>query len=153
MTQIGGVQAIDDQPRLVAPNSFAAVSSRKLLALGTANLEVAHVWVHHGQWKGDFFLDEQPTQGITAFLTPPGSITGTPYRLKANEDKSFQGSIVLGMGFVLEPAAAQWLIEKEVRNKDVLFPYLNGEDLNSRPDQSPSRWVINFFDWPIEKAQ
>ena len=41
---------------------------------------------------------------------------------------------------------------KTPRNKDVLFPYLNGEDLNSRPDQSPSRWVINFFDWPIEKA-
>jgi len=34
----------------------------------------------------------------------------------------------------------------------VLFPYLNGEDLNSRWDQSPSRWVINFRDWPIEKA-
>src|SRR5262249_16797304 len=36
---------------------------------------------------------------------------------------------------------------------DVLFPYLNGEDLNSRPDQSPSRWVIQFFDWTIEKAK
>ena len=35
-------------------------------------------------------------------------------------------------------------------NKDILFPYLNGEDLNSRPDQSPSRWVINFHDWPLE---
>ena len=56
------------------------------------------------------------------------------------------------MGFVLEPEEAQRLIEKDPRNRDVLFPYLNGEDLNSRPDQSPSRWVINFFDWPIEKA-
>ena len=53
------------------------------------------------------------------------------------------------MGFVLEPEEAQRLIEKDPRNKDVLFPYLNGEDLNSRPDQSPSRWVINFFDWPL----
>jgi hypothetical protein len=35
----------------------------------------------------------------------------------------------------------------------VLFPYLNGEDLNSRPDQSPSRWVINFHDWPLERAE
>jgi hypothetical protein len=26
----------------------------------------------------------------------------------------------------------------------VLFPYLNGEDLNSRPDASASRWVIDF---------
>jgi hypothetical protein len=28
----------------------------------------------------------------------------------------------------------------------VLFPYLNGEDLNSRPDGSASRWVIDFND-------
>ena len=27
---------------------------------------------------------------------------------------------------------------------EVLFPYLNGEDLNSRPDCSASRWVIDF---------
>jgi hypothetical protein len=119
---------------------------------GTANLEVAHVWVRQGTWSGPFVLDEQPTSGITAFLTSPGTVSGNPYRLKANEDKSFQGSIVLGMGFVLEPEEAQQLIEKDARNRGVLFPYLNGEDLNSRPDQSPSRWVINFFDWPIEKA-
>jgi hypothetical protein len=97
-------------------------------------------------------LDDQPAPGITPYLTPTSAVTGKPYRLKANEGKSFQGSIVLGMGFVLTPEEAQRLIEKDPRNKDVLFPYLNGEDLNSRPDQSPSRWVINFFDWPIEKA-
>jgi hypothetical protein len=119
---------------------------------GTASLEVAHVWVRRGVWNGAFVLDEQCANGITAFLTPPGTITGNPFRLKANEGKSFQGSIVLGMGFVLEPEEAQKLIEMDARNKDVLFPYLNGEDLNSRPDQSPSRWVINFFDWPIERA-
>ncbi|MDR0989957.1 MAG: hypothetical protein LBL92_01105 [Propionibacteriaceae bacterium] len=32
------------------------------------------------------------------------------------------------------------------RNAEVLFPYLNGEDLNSRPDASASRWVIDFND-------
>ena len=57
------------------------------------------------------------------------------------------------MGFVLTPEQAQALIAKDPRNRDVLFPFLNGEDLNSRPDQSPSRWIINFFDWPIEKAK
>jgi len=56
-----------------------------------------------------------------------------------------------GVGFVLEPDEAKQLIDKDPRNKDVLFPYLNGEDLNSRPDQSPSRWVINFFDWPLNR--
>ena len=56
------------------------------------------------------------------------------------------------MGFVLTPEEAQALIDKDSRNRDVLFPYLNGEDLNSRPDQSPSRWVINFFDWPLRRG-
>ena len=57
------------------------------------------------------------------------------------------------MGFVLEPDEAQRLIDKIPAIKDVLFPYLNGEDLNSRPDQSPSRWVINFFDWPLDQRR
>jgi hypothetical protein len=59
---------------------------------------------------------------------------------------------VLGMGFVLEPEEAESLINKDSRNREVLFPYLNGEDLNSRWDQSASRWVINFRDWPLERA-
>ncbi|WP_143755615.1 type IIL restriction-modification enzyme MmeI [Sanguibacter keddieii] len=50
------------------------------------------------------------------------------------------------MGFVLEPEeAAEW-IATDPRNAEVLFPYLNGEDLNSRPDASASRWVIDFND-------
>jgi len=97
-------------------------------------------------------LDEKPTNGITASLTSPDSVSGNPYRLKANEGKSFIGSYVLGLGFVLTPDEAQALIAQNARNKDVLFPYLNGEDLNSGPDQSPTRWVINFFDWPLERA-
>ena len=69
-----------------------------------------------------------------------------PFQLKQNESKSYQGSIVLGNGFVLESNEVKELIAKNPKNKDVLFPYLNGDDLNNRPDQTPSRWVINFFD-------
>lgn len=127
-----------------------AVSSRPWP--GTANLEVSYVWGRRGRWAGDFVLDESPVVGISSFLTLPTSISGNPFRLKKNTGNSFIGSYVLGMGFVLEPAEAQRLIAKDPRNKEVLFPYLNGEDLNSRPDQTPSRWVLNFFDWPIEKA-
>ncbi|WP_160049931.1 type IIL restriction-modification enzyme MmeI [Nocardiopsis sp. FR4] len=74
-------------------------------------------------------------------------------RLVANRRRSFIGSYVLGTGFILEPEQAQELIERDPRNKDVLFPYLNGEDLNSRPDCSASRWVINFHDWSEERAR
>lgn len=34
----------------------------------------------------------------------------------------------------------------------MLFPYLNGEDLNSRPDASASRWVIDFREMPEVEA-
>ncbi len=60
---------------------------------------------------------------------------------------------MLGMGFVLQSEEALTLIDKDPRNRDVLFPFLTGEDLNSRPDQSPSRWVINFFDWSEVRAK
>jgi hypothetical protein len=78
---------------------------------------------------------------------------GNPFPLKQNAGKSFQGSIVLGKGFVLTPNEAEALITKNPRNRDVLFPYLNGDDLNNDPEQKPSRWVINFFDWGEEKAR
>jgi hypothetical protein len=56
-------------------------------------------------------------------------------------------------GFVLTEEEAQDMIVADPRNRDVIFPYLIGRDVNSRPDQSPSRWVINFFDWPLERAR
>jgi hypothetical protein len=128
-----------------------AIPSRKWP--GEASLEVACVWLRYGQWNGQFVLNDVAVKGITAFLTIPGKATGNPYRLKSNENKSFQGSVVLGMGFVLEPNEAQALIAKASRNKDVIFPYLNAEDLNSQPNQSPSRWIINFHNWHLEIAE
>ncbi len=119
-----------------------AVSSRPWP--GTASLEVALVWVCRGPWIGPFVLDDRRTNGITPYLTPPGMASGTPYRLNSNKCMSFTGNKVYGEGFVLAPEEAQRLIAVDPRNRAVLFPYLNGEDINSRPDQSPSRWVINF---------
>ena len=128
-----------------------AVPSRKWP--GTAALEVAHVWLRHSNWHEVYMLDEKPVEGITSFLTPSGVVQGKPYTLIANLGKSFQGSTVLGMGFVLELEEALTLIEKNPCNRDVLFPYLSGDDFNSRPDQSPSRWVINFHDWPLDRTE
>ncbi|EDX87151.1 hypothetical protein S7335_4858 [Synechococcus sp. PCC 7335] len=125
-----------------------AIPSRKWP--GSASLEVAHIWMKKGKWEGGFELSEESVQGITPFLTIPGQSSGNPEKLIANKGSSHIGSYVLGMGYILTPDEAQDLINKDQRNADVLFPYLNGQDLNSRPDQSPSRWVINFFDWPLD---
>ena len=57
------------------------------------------------------------------------------------------------MGFVLSPTRPTRLLAADPRNADVVRPYLVGEDLNQRPDGSPSRWVIDFRDWPDERAR
>ncbi|MEI6315095.1 MAG: type IIL restriction-modification enzyme MmeI, partial [Syntrophus sp. (in: bacteria)] len=129
---------------------YRAVSSRPWP--GDASLEVAHVWQQAGEWEGDYHLDDETVSGVSPFLTIPGKIVGKPFRLAANTDKSFQGSIVLGMGFVLTEKEAKELIAENPKNAECLFPYLNGEDLNTRPDQSPSRWVINFRNWPLNRT-
>ncbi len=120
---------------------------------GAAALEIAQVWMRRGNWAGAHVLDGNAAVGISPYLAIPGRVQGKPKRLKENMGKSFQGSIVLGKGFILSIDEAQRLLDKDARNKDVLYPYLTGEDLNSRPDQSPSRWVINFHDWPLERAR
>ena len=128
-----------------------AVSSRAWP--GNANLEVAHLWLYQGAWGGSFILDDLLAVGISSLLTPTNKVEFKPFRLAANAKLSFQGSKPYGSGFVLPPDEAQALINKDNRNREVLFPYLIGDDLNSRFDQTPSRWVINFFNWPKEKAQ
>jgi hypothetical protein len=127
---------------------YRAVSSRKWV--GFASLEVAHVWLYRGEWIGEFTLDEEVVSGITSLLTAVRQIIGKPSCLVSNSGKSFNGVKIYGQGFVLETEEASFLINENFRNKNVVFPYLNGEDLNSRSDQSPSRWVINFFDWALD---
>ncbi len=119
--------------------------------VGAAAVVVSVIHLHKGIYGGEKHLDGRRVTQITPLLDDSGT-TDKPQRLLANAGKSFQGSIVLGMGFVLEPEEAAALIAKDPRNREVLFPYLNGEDLNSHPEQHPSRWVINFFDWTEEQA-
>ncbi len=119
---------------------------------GVAALEIAQLWLGRG-WAGPSFLDGVLVSRIRNDLRIGGRVDGDPFRLQANSGKSFIGSYVLGMGFVLDEDEARSLIDADPRNAEVVQPYLNGQDLNSRPDQSPSRWVINFRDWDIGRAQ
>jgi methylase of polypeptide subunit release factors len=120
---------------------------------GGANLQIGQVWISRRDWSGECSLDGEGVSRISAALEPQGRIVGTPYRLQSNAGRAFQASIVLGMGFVLDAETATVLMDLDARNREVLMPYMNGEDVNSRPDVTPSRWVVNFFDWSIERAR
>ncbi len=130
-----------------------AVKSKPWPARG-AVLEYAAVWTsrHPVDSAAERLADGMAVACITPALDPASRVSGNPDRLAANTDIAFQGSIVLGMGFTMEYNRAQELIANDSRNANVLFPYLNGQDLNSSPDCSASRWVINFHDWTEETA-
>jgi len=123
---------------------------------GAANVEVNLVAIHKPHHlplptRHSPILDGQAVDFISSRLDAEPE--AEPVRLLQNEGKAFQGDIVRGIGFVLEPEEAEALLAKDPRNADCLFPYLNGEDLNSHPEQRPSRYVICFHDWDLERAQ
>ena len=127
---------------------------------GQAAVVVSVLHVHKGRFTGPRRLDHAATDRITAFLFHRGG-HDDPARLAANAGKSFQGSIVLGMGFTFDdtdtkgvaPPLAEMrrLIEEVPRNREAIYPYIGGEEVNNSPTHAHHRYVINFEDWPLRR--
>ena len=120
---------------------------------GGANLEMATVWARRDGWAGARVLDRVEVGGITPALATRSRIEGNAQRLHSSRGRSFIGSVVNGMGFVLSQDEARVMLAADRDNGDVVRPFLAGEDLNQRPDASPARWVIDFHDWPLDRAR
>lgn len=118
---------------------------------GVAAVSVSLIHLSKTPPLGDRRLNGRSVDYISEFLDESRPI-GEPFVLAANEGKSHAGSHIYGTGFTVPPEEAASLIAKNTNYKEVLFPFLRGDDVLSRPDQSPSRWVINFFDWPLARA-
>jgi hypothetical protein len=99
---------------------------------------------------------------ISAYLFHAGGHEN-PEALKANANKSFQGSIVLGMGFTFDDsdkdgvanpiALMHELIAKDKRNAERIFPYIGGEEVNDSPTHQHHRYVINFEEFSEDEAR
>lgn len=131
-----------------------AIQSRPWPA-GSANLEFAAVWGTVRSISHDIprVADNAPAKRISTLLEPAGRVEGAPVRLIQNARIAFIGSYILGQGFVLQPDEARSWISVDPKSSEVLRPYLGGEDLNSRPETSASRWVIDFDDRTEEAAR
>ncbi len=119
---------------------------------GRANLVVSLISIHRGAWSRPRVLDGKNVETINAYLDDSNDV-GEPQALIANSSRIYQGSVVLGDGFFVSEGEARGMIESDARNKEVIFPIINGAELNGRADQAPDRWVINFFDWDITRAK
>lgn len=118
---------------------------------GAASVEVSLLGVLKGTAGSPIELDGRLVDLISSRLDDEPDVE--PKRLRQNEGKAFKGSVVYGMGFALDPVEARSLILKDHVNAQCLFPLLDGEDLNGDLEHRPSRWVINFSDWSLKRAQ
>ena len=120
---------------------------------GLAAVVVSVLHIGKGLVVGSKRIDSRKVETITAFLFHRGG-HNDPSRLAVNAGKSFQGSIVLGMGFTFDDtdkkgvasplAEMHRLIKQNPRNGEVIFPYIGGQELNDSPTHAHHRYTINF---------
>jgi hypothetical protein len=121
----------------------------------SANLQIVEFWASRAKpsRNATCWLDGEEVPALGPDLTPYGRIMGRPLHLAENADVAFKGSFVLGLGFTLKQDQKDELVHRDARNADVIHTYVIGKDLNQRPDCSASRWIIDFYDWPLERAE
>ncbi|MGA1802200.1 Eco57I restriction-modification methylase domain-containing protein [Rhizobium sp. HT1-10] len=146
--------------KIIAEGGVISRATRRLKWPGEAAVVVSVVHIVKGAAEAPV-LDTRPVRRISAYLVE-GDLDTSPLALAANSSKAFVGSYVLGMGFTFDDAAAakgqaesletmRALIAKEPRNKERIFPFIGGEEVNTDPQHRHERYVIDFFDRPLKR--
>ena len=142
-------------------NGVIYSASRRTRWPGEAAVVVSVVWISKGIQHQGCDLDGKPVTTITAFLFHTGP-DANPAVLTANSNRSFQGSILLGQGFVFDDkdssGKANSLMRRDEllainsKNGERIMPLLGGEEVNSSPSQIHYRYAIDFADWPLKRS-
>jgi hypothetical protein len=119
---------------------------------GRANLVVSQLAITKDTFAQKRILDGLEVQSINSFLED-ANLASEPHALRENADYLFAGYDILGEGFTLSQEEASHLILADPINRDVVLPVLNGQELNNAPKQEADRAVVNFWDWPLERAR
>jgi len=147
---------------IIAEGGAIAHAVKRLKWPGEAAVVVSVVHVVKGEAPVPT-LDGRPVRRISAYLVE-GDLDGSPTTLVENAGKSFQGSILLGMGFTFDDVNAakgkastlaemDRLIARNPRNAEIIKPYLGGEEVNNSPIHSHHRYAIDFFDRPLKRIE
>ena len=133
-------------------------ATRRLKWPGEAAVVVSVVHVAKGAAQTPV-LDGQAVRRISAYLVE-GDLDTTPARLTRNAGKAFEGTKVYGAGFTFDNAGAakgetssldelEHLIKKDPRNRERIFPYIGGDEVNTDPTHQHHRYVIDFANFPL----
>ena len=117
---------------------------------GIASVTISIVQIIKGQWSGKVYINDEPVVEVSSYLTS-GKVTDlSPKPIRANKSLTLQGSIPYGMGFVIEEEEALRILKSDKKYQNVIYRYLVGQELNVDPMHTPSKWIINFHDWPLK---
>ena len=126
---------------------------RRIKWPGEAAVVVSVIHIVKGATTGLKRLDGREVDTISAFLFH-GNDHEDPKRLATNSGKSFQGSIILGMGFTFDDTDKKGiatplsemhrLIDSNSDNQKAISLYIGGQEVNTSPTHSHHRHVINF---------
>ena len=119
---------------------------------GQAHVFAAMAVLCRGPFVGERNLDDTAVEDISYRLAVEDDASDV-YGLVNQPIIAYVGSFVRGDGFILSKAGAKALVAKSPHTSEIIFPYLNGEDLNSHFQCEAKRCIINFFDRPIEDAR
>ncbi len=129
---------------------------------GEAAVVVSVIWAAKGDIPGPFDLDGRDAQIITAYLFHTGG-NENPAILRSNADKSFQGTVVVGMGFTFDDTDTKGvasplslmnsLVRANPKNAERIRPYIGGEEVNDSPTHSHHRYIFNLTDLTEEEAR
>jgi hypothetical protein len=132
---------------------------------GAASVQAVVVHLRRGGWAGPVLRDGRPCAAINDQLattaaqpnsqgnSQPNSQIDSEHRLRENKGLCYEGSVLLGTGFLVSPQQAQEWIASDPRNREVLFPYVSGKEFNHTPTLVPQRWAIRFGERSLEEAR
>lgn len=97
------------------------------------------------------YLNNQIVKQINSALTAKIDLSKAEI-IRSNKNFSFVGPQPNGKGFLINGDLAAGWISEDSRNAEVVKLFSGATDLARIPHGSPSRWIIDFSDMPIEQA-
>lgn len=143
---------------IISQGGSIAHAVKRLKWPGEAAVVVSVVHVEKGEVEAPT-LNGRTVSRVSAYLVE-GELDASPATLEENAEKSFQGSILLGLGFTFDDvnyekgksrslADMRLLIERDERNGELIKPFIGGDEVNNAPDHTAHRYAINFLDRPL----
>ena len=111
----------------------------------------ARLWLENGGEEKLYVVD---VPLISSSLSPKMDVSSAQtLSINAEPKRVFQGQTPGHNGFVLSSNEAREMIAADLFSREVIFPYLTGDDLVGERGGKPSRYIIDFGGRSLDEAR